>query len=132
MTAEDWKKVERNLSPYTSVKFRIDGYIVDVAVTNEKPHSLKYVLAVYVNGSIKGEWLINDCDIRRRFYCKQTKSLLTAKDKSAPMFKRMKKADRENIIKKYQYDTYSPFFTSFRSLKNHFIRNNNLIELIEE
>lgn len=133
MTEADWKNVEEELSfPFGRVKLLIDGYTVDVVVSQEKENSLKFVLAVYVNGSIKGEWLMNDCEIRRKFYCKHTRSFISAKDKKSPAFKRMKKADREEIIKSSQYDWYAPYFTSVRAFKSHITKNNDSIELIEK
>lgn len=101
MTKEEWKEVERNLSsPYGRAKFKIDGYTVDVVVEKESPKSLKYVLAVFVDGAIKGKWLVNDCDIRRKFYYKCTKSNLSANYKNSYKFKSLSKKVREEIYHK--------------------------------
>lgn len=133
MTAEEWKDVEISLtSPFGRAKFKIDGYTVDVVVEKESPKSLKYVLAVFVDGAIKGKWLVNDCDIRRKFFYKCTRSHLSAKYKNSSEFKRLCKKMREEIIRMSTYEYYSPYFKSFRTLKNHFIRNNTSIELIKE
>lgn len=132
MTATDWEKVENKLSyPFGRVKLRIDGHDVVIMVEREGPKSLKYVLAVYVDGFIKGEWITNDCEIRRKFYYKSTRSLLTAKIKNSPEYIRMKKAQKEALEKKYQYETFNPYFTSFKTLKAHFIKNNDSIELVD-
>ena len=132
MAATDWEKVENKLSyPFGRVKFRIDGHDVVIMVEQEGPKSLKFVLAVYVDGYIKGEWLTNDCEIRRKYYCKRTKSLLTKDFRKSPEFKRMKKNEQEEWIKKYTYEYYSPYFTSFKTLKAHFIKNNDSIELVD-
>lgn len=132
MTATDWEKVENELSyPFGRVKLRIDSHDVVIRVEQEGPRSLKYVLAVYVDGHIKGEWITNDCEIRRKFYRKRTKSLLTKDFRKSPVFKRMKKNEQEEWIKKYTYEYYSPYFTSFKTLKAHFIKNNDSIELID-
>ena len=133
MTAEEWKDVEISLtSPFGRAKFKIDGYTVDVVVEKESPKSLKYVLAVFVDGAIKGKWLVNDCDIRRKFYYKCTKSNLSANYKNSYKFKSLSKKVREEIIRTSTYEYYSPYFKSFRTLKNHFIKNNTSIELIKE
>lgn len=80
MTPEEWKKVEDALSsPYGRVEFKIDGYDITIMCVVEKP--LHYCLAVYVDGKIKGEWISQDCEIRRKFYQKHTKSLLDSKQK---------------------------------------------------
>lgn len=132
MTATDWEKVENKLSyPFGVVKLRIDGHTINVMVEKEGSKSLKYVLAVYVDGYIKGEWITNDCEIRRKFYYKRTKSLLTKDFRKSSVFKRMKKKEQEEWIEKYRYEYYSPYFSSFKTLKAHFTKNNNSIELVD-
>ena len=132
MTATDWEKVENKLSyPFGGVKLRIDGHDINIMVEKEGSKSLKYVLTVYVDGYIKGKWLTNDCEIRRKYYCKRTKSLLTKDFRKSPVFKRMKKNEQEEWIKKYTYEYYSPYFSSFKTLKAHFTKNNDSIELVD-
>lgn len=129
MTSDDWKKVEEKLSyPLSNVKLKIDGYNVTIGHALEKP--LKYCLVVYIDYVFKVEWALNDCDIRRRFCRRRTKSLLTAKEKKA--LKREKKAFREEIEKKMTCEWYEPYWNSFRSLKSHLIKNNQSIEIVED
>lgn len=131
MTATDWEKVENKLSyPFGGVKLRIDGHDINIMVEKEGPKSLKYVLAVYVDGYIKVEWCTNDCEIRRKFYSKHTKSLLTAKDRKSSWFKHLNKSDKDKTIKSAEYSWYSPYFSSFKMLRSHFTKNNNSIELV--
>jgi len=129
MTKEDWQYVERELAdPYGYIKLKIDGYEVTVNVEPEK--NLKYILAIYIDGKIKMDWLTEDCEIRRKFYQKHTKSMLTVQEKKK--LSRERKAVREAIQKQMQYDYYLPYWTSFRSMKSHFIKNNTVIELLAE
>ena len=129
MSNEDWKKAEQALSlPFGSVKMKIDGYNVTFSCIPEKP--LKYVIAVYIDGTFKMKWATEDCEIRRRFCFKSKTSLLTAKQKKA--LKREKKAIREEVEKQMTFYTYLPYFNSFRSLKSQLIHNNESIELVEE
>lgn len=129
MTNEDWIKVEKALSiPYGSVKMKIDGYNVTLSCIPEKP--LKYVIAVFIDGTFKIKWAIEDCEIRRRFCFKRKTSLLTTKQKKA--LKREKKAVREEVEKQTTYYSYYPYFNSFRSLKSQLINNNESIEFLEE
>ncbi|MCM1008309.1 MAG: hypothetical protein NC485_10335 [Ruminococcus flavefaciens] len=129
MTKEDWQYVEQKLAdPYGYIKLKIDGYDVTVNVEPEK--NLKYVLSVYIDGKIKMDWLTQDCEIRQKFYHKHTKSILTAKEKKK--LSRERKAVREEVQKRMQYDYYLPYWTSFRSMKSHFIKNNTVIEILEE
>lgn len=129
MTDEQWKQAERKLSGlYGKVKMQIDGYEITVAV--EPMKGMKLVLMVYVDGYFRGKWLTEDCDIRRRFYYCSKRSLLNAKEKKR--LQREKKAVREKIQKEMEYMTFSPYFGSFRTLKSHFLKHNQSIELCEE
>ena len=129
MTNEDWIKVEKALSiPYGNVKMKIDGYNVTLSCIPEKP--LKYVIAVFIDGTFKTKWAIEDCEIRRRFCFKSKSSLLTAKQKKS--LKREKKAVQKEVEKQMTYYSYYPYFKSFRTLKSQLIHNNKQIELEEE
>lgn len=128
MTKEDWESVERKLCyPGAGVHLKVDGYKVTLRVMTIK---MKMVIAVYVDGYIKGEWLAKDCDIRRKFYQKRKHSLLTAagKKKLAKERKSVQKAVKEQTT----YYSFTPYWNSIRSLKRHFIKNNESIEICEE
>ncbi len=124
MTPEQWKELEQTLSSsYGIAKLKIDGYNITLNVEPYK--GLRSCIAVYVDGKIKWANIFNDCDIRRRFYCKRTKQLFKAdKIKEA----KMTRAEREAL----GYEYYEPWWTSFRSMKSHFIKNNASIELLED
>ena len=81
MTDEQWKEVEKKLvPPFGRAELEIDGYkVVIVAGLVDK---MKYGFVVYVNGFIRAEWSMNDCEIRRRFYYESKKSLLKSSEKS--------------------------------------------------
>lgn len=121
MTKDDWKFVEECLStPFGSIKLKIDGYEVTIIV--EPVKTLKYELVVYVDNKIKGEWLMNDCEIRNKFYRCSKHSLLTAKEKKN--LKKQNKKTCDYMINNSTYYTYSPCWKSFKSMKSHFIKNN--------
>ena len=127
MTKEEWEQAENSLAwSYGRVGMKIDGY--DVTVVVEPLKALKNVLVVYVNGEWKGKWLSEDCEERRRFYQKHTGNILSRKEQKR--LAREKKAVRE-AVGKTTYDWYSPYWTSFRSLKSHLIKNNKSIELVK-
>lgn len=129
MTSEEWKKAEAALSvPFEKINMLIDGYNVSVMTVPYK--SLTYCLEIFIDGGFKLSWLKEDCEIRRRFCCRHTKSLLSAKQKKE--LKRERKKFREYVDKEMTYEWYEPFWMSFRSLKNHLIKNNTSIELREE
>ena len=64
MTDEQWKEIEKKLvPPFGRAELEIDGYkVVIVAGLVDK---MKYGFVVYVNGFIRAEWSMNDCEIRR-------------------------------------------------------------------
>ena len=128
MTDEQWKEVEKKLvPPFGRVELEIDGYkVVIVAGLVDKT---KYGFIVYVNGFIRAEWSINDCEIRRRFYYESKKSLLKSSEKAK--IKKMRKAVQEEILQRAKYSTYLPYWGSFSRLKAHLIKNNQSIELVE-
>lgn len=130
MSKEEWDDVEMLLSyPYGGkAELLIDGYRITIIVAQEKP--LKYVFVVYIDGKLNSEWILKDCEIRRKFFQKHTKSLLTAQDKKR--LSKERKEVREAIIKKNTYYWYSPYWNSFRSLKSHFIKNNKNIVWLKE
>ena len=128
MTSEEWNKVEQTLlSPFSSVKLKIDGYNVSVTCMPEKP--LHYCMHVFIDGKFKYKWLMEDCDIRRRFCQQHTKSLLNAKENK--QLKRKSKYIRDEVKKNMSCKYYLPLWRSFRLMKSHFIKNNDSIELIE-
>lgn len=134
MTKEDWKIVERQLSSlYGSAKMKIDGYII--TVTYARMTMTRYCLAVYVNGVFKGEWLSEDCEIRRKFCNPQKRQVLSEKEKTK-LIKEVGKRKFERFAKenpqKLQYTVYSPYFGSLRSLKSHILKNCTSIELLAD
>ncbi len=134
MTKEEWLEAENKMSgPHGMVDMRIDGY--DVSLRVAKSGKLKYCIAVYVNGYIKGEWLVKDCEIRRKFFRCGVKSAFSKKEKDK-IFKGMSKKQREKFeaenYDRLHYKYYEPYFSSFKTLKSHFIKNNTSIEMVRE
>lgn len=132
MTKDEWKQVEDALwITYHSVKLKIDGY--NITLILERETTFKNRIVVYVNGTRNMKWIMDDCEERRRFANKVTKSLLKKKDltKGKKISKREEKNNDEFLksdFNKYHY--YLPYWYSFGSLKRHFIANNEKIELI--
>lgn len=128
MTDEQWKEVEKKLvPPFGRVDLEIDGY--KVTITAQLVEKMKFSFVVYVNGFIRAEWSMNDCEIRRRFYYESKKSLLKGSEKAK--IKKMRKSVREEIMKSAQYSVFLPYWGSFSRLKSHLIKNNQSIELVE-
>lgn len=129
MTKEEWKQVkEASESLFRQAKLSVDGY--ELTIRLERITQYKNAIMIYVNGSFKGKWLLEDCEERRRFLCPRNRSLLKGKDKEAMLkgLSKKRKAEFESINK---FVNYYPYWTSFNSLKKHLIANNENIELVE-
>lgn len=118
MTKEEWNKVESRISSvFSIVKLKIDGY--NIALQPVRISALKYCIAVYVNGKIKGEWIAEDCEIRRKFYHCRTKCFMSLKEID-DIIKKLPKKEREKSRKeckeKYTYSYYEPYFYFFKTL----------------
>lgn len=126
MTAEEWKKVDRALASVWSpcVNLKIDGYKVSLSLTQKS--RFQNVIAVFINDEIRGKWLTEDCEERRRFCCCKKRSVVNEK-----YFKeckiRSKKAKQE-FRDKFSYNVYTPYWTNLEKMKKHFIANNESIE----
>jgi len=127
MTIEEWNLVEQKLeSLYNTVRLKCDEYEISIMLIRR--NQFKNVLVVYVNGVIKGEWLMKECEEAKRFFKKVTKSVLSSKEKKA-FLKLPKKLQKELGMDK----TYSYFladWTSFKALKKQLIERNKSVELI--
>lgn len=130
MTPAEWKQAEGALQgSFGSVKLLVDGYELTLVVQPLK--ALRYVIGVYVNGWMKGEWMLHDCEERRRFLRPLHFSAYTPamKKSFAKMGKRTLKAANIDLTRKLTQ--YLPHWSSFGSLKRHLVANNKSIELKE-
>ena len=114
MTKDEWQEAERRaLWKYGGLTLLVDGYKISVQRQYATPYKSK--LAVYVNGTFRGKWLVEDCEERRRFcYCVKH-SLI-----------------KKNCPEDYAYYTYSPYYPSFAALRRQLVKNNQDIQLITE
>ncbi|EES73465.1 hypothetical protein POTG_01760 [Paenibacillus sp. oral taxon 786 str. D14] len=127
VSAQDWKDIERRLKGfYDPVKLVCDGY--ELTLILQRTGQFTNAIAVYINGKIDGKWLIEDCEERRRFFCPKSRSFYSRKDMAN--IKKISKRMFREMQAKNKYVYYEPFWTSFRSLKNHLIKNNKSIELV--
>ncbi len=133
MTKEDWDKVQENLNYlYSTVILAIDGY--NVTLQLEPVSAMKNHIAIYIDNKVKGEWLTEECEERRRFMCKHTKNLFTkSKLINGKKVSKREMKHIEEMLKdpKNKYDVYLPWWTNFNSLKKHLIKNNENIEIVE-
>lgn len=129
MTNDEWQQIEKHLCWVGSkADLQIDGYNITLIIEPEK--SLKNVIVVYVNGKLDIAAAASDTDIRRRFYQRHKGSLLTASGRKN--LKKESKAVQRQVAEAATYYYYYPFWSSFRSLKSHFVKSNTSIELVSK
>lgn len=115
MTAKDWKKAEESCKS-------IYGYGCDlciagrtVSIRRVQVSEGKLKLMTYIDGKFNGKWLIDDVPERQYLFhgtaCIVKRSEL-AKIKSAKR--------RKEIQEYYSYETISPYWGSFRTLKSQY------------
>lgn len=74
MTGEEWKIVEEDLKIIGNpVKLTIDNY--DITLSLGQISTYKNGIFIYKNGYIKGIWLANECEERKRFLQKHEHNL---------------------------------------------------------
>jgi hypothetical protein len=129
MTPKDWAWVEFSLrGPFGFADLLIDGYEVRLEV--KQVGVLKFEIVPFVNGAIKGAWLLEDCEERRRFLRPVHKSVWTPAKKKA-----MTKGLSKKLVRQYfprideKLTLYTFGWPSFGPLKRHLIKNNTSIEL---
>ncbi len=126
MTKEDWAACEKMAtSLFAHADLMIDGY--KVTLIFEPYNTYRNVIAVYIDGKIRGKTLIEDCEERRRFYREERRSLLPAKPPKGITAKRWAQARKERT-----YSVYYPWWTNFTALRRHLTKNNSSIELISK
>jgi len=126
-TNKDWKMVEENLKPHSSLKLLIDGYKITARWEFVSDSRLKIIL--YVNGEFRGEWLIKDSEIRRKFFYKRESYLFPAAER-----KRLKRVLSKKYYQQFKVDAkythYNPYFPSFAALKRHLKQSCEKIEWV--
>lgn len=129
MTKQEWDEAEKALKDFFhQVHFCIDGYKVTVRLVRVSTY--KNAIAIYVDGVFRGEWLINECEYRRRFLPKKEKHLFTAKQmEDLRKQLRLSKKACERYNSTFTY--YDAHWASFAAMKRHLIANNDNIELVK-
>jgi hypothetical protein len=136
MTPAEWKELQQKLNnPYGYAKLMVDGYTITLAVERTSKTSMKYSIALYVNGTIDFKYSREDCDIRRRFWRKTVRRLFSPAKKAA-ILKGTKKRDAAWLTKEMGLDRtidfYVPWYSSVATLKTQLTKNNQDIQFYVE
>lgn len=124
MNKADWDYVKEQLQSFWHpVELLIDGYKVSLKL--ERMDTYNNAIVMYINGWMKGEWSMSDCEERRRFFRPVTRYFYSKKQR-----KKLPKKYFPSAHKPYTY--YMPTWKSFNRMKAHFIKHNESIELLKE
>lgn len=129
MTKDDWLAFEYALTqPYGTAALLVDGFKVSFSVSRS---GMRLVILTYVNGVFKGEWIVKDCEERRRFYRPSSVSVYSEKERQ-----KLTKGFSKTNVKKYFPNLDRKFFVyhfewlSVTYLKRHLMANNKSIEVL--
>lgn len=129
MTEKQWQDIQAKLIyPGMIIRMKIDGYNVALQSQYENADRMKLVIAVYIDDKMDADMLKPENEVCLKFMCPCKKCMLT--QKQIAEFSRSKKKQKA-LKDKYTYTYYIPYWSSFRRLKSHFIKNNTSIELID-
>jgi hypothetical protein len=136
MTPAQWKELQQKLnSPYGYAKLLVDGYTITLQVERTSAKSMKYEIALYVNGKIDFKQGKDDCEERRRFWRKTVRKVFSPA-KKASILKGFGKRDAARLAKQMNldktFDFYLPWFPTFASLKTQLTQNNQDIQFHSE
>jgi hypothetical protein len=71
MSPQEWEEAEQRCTLFSSAKLLCDGYVINL---KEERLGYRVVVAIYVNGEIRGEWLCDSVDsVEKKFYPRKKK-----------------------------------------------------------
>ena len=126
-TAEQWSLIEARLSyEFGKVQLDCDGYLLSLYL--RKISKMRLGIIPYVNGIMKGEWLLMSAasEEGRRFYPTCSRQVFNKKELA-----RLKKiTGKRELVGKISYRKM--YWGSFRALKRHLIQHNDRICFVNE
>ncbi|MDT3668982.1 MAG: hypothetical protein ROZ37_01465 [Aromatoleum sp.] len=137
LTKEQWAQVEADLShPYCPVGLRCDDHEITLKVEREK--GLKFVVSVYVDGWIKGEWFKGEPEHVRKFW-REHRSFLWKPKQRAEAAKRLKqrglsKDSREwygKVVEAKTDPMWFPHWPNAKALCRHLRKTCTTIERLQ-
>ncbi len=128
MTNGKWKKVEKSLRADRNVKLLIDGYNIELRIVKFRNHSVG--IMPFINGEYKSEWLLSDCEERRRFY-RTIKGCLASEREQERVLQEADEEEYSRWAEKNTYYEYRAVWTSLELMRIHLENENESIELIQ-
>ena len=128
MTKQEWAEVEKRIMGGHFVELRIEGRVITLHLVRIK---MRLVVAVYVDGEMRGKWLSCSVDcperkflrvLQRNLFSKKTRATLKMVEKKTP--------DLLSVDPSEKITVYHPWFTSVEQLRRQYARTFPLIELV--
>ena len=137
MDKAEWAKVKKQLRrpwPYGRARLLADGYEVTLELQMTQ-NMFQNAIAVYVNGSFRGKWLMEDCEERRRFLPQREKALMSREVRAR--WNKLSKQQQKRMLEagvdpNRTYTVYGTHWTSWSALVKHFEAHNADIRLLED
>jgi len=130
LSKEEWIDLENSLLwPLAQREILCDGYKVTLQVRNLK--KLQLGIFVFVDGYMKGKWVLEDCEERRRFLCPVTRPIFRGKERQK-LEQYLAKLEHRPSRHKETITGYYSWWTDFTAMRRHFERNNQEIRLAAE
>jgi len=132
-TKEEWQQVEERLQRLLCpVTLRCDGY--EVGLTLSPINQFRNAITVSVDGWFRGVWMLIEegSEEGRRFFPTRRKAVWREAEKKRLIRACGKREAEKHFDFNKRLECRDPCWSSFNSLKRHFIANNESIELINE
>lgn len=136
LTKEQWSSVERELSGvFGSVELLCDGYKVNAVI--QQKTALKFVITVYVNDVIKGEWFKGEAEEAKKFHNAKKHYLYKAAVRAEAKIKLNSKRLHASFKDHYKHVAESAFtgwysyWTNPKAFCSHIRKTCQSIELVK-
>ncbi|HZZ04617.1 hypothetical protein [Paraburkholderia sp.] len=129
LTKDEMKKIADELRhAFGRVELQCDAYRVNMEV---RPLAARrYAIAVFVDGWMRGEWLRDDCEQRRRFMRCRNVPLYSAA-KRARIEKELGKRYAKRLGVDKTFAVFYPYWTSVTPMLRQFCATNDTVSVIE-
>jgi hypothetical protein len=125
-TAEQWKCAEERLiGSFGHVQLQCDAYTLTLECRLVKPR--RYSIYIFIDGWFRGEWLLKDCEERRRFLRPVTRPLHSRKFIGAMKKIYGKKKLPDDCHRTVTY--HHPDWPSFGPLRRHLLNHNKSVRI---
>jgi hypothetical protein len=128
LSKEEREKIAEELRyPFGRVELQCDKYKVSLHVRPSGER--RQTIAVYVDGWIRGEWLMTDCEERRRFMRRTEHFILTPKERQQYLKAFGKRAAKRYDIDR-KYEMFHPNWNAVRSMLQQFCAANSTVTVL--